>query len=273
MTNAADRSSSYRNGVIFISSTPLRALMRLSLLSMLLGFSAAFKLVFPPSQSRRISAPVAHSTSTSTTRLNYASAATTATADNKYLLPPNPAFEDRMRNLGLSDNNKKVQQAKKKKNKLVRVQKKRQLPSNMRVSANGLDEYRRLVFEETTKMTVVRFYAPWCRSCKRIEPMFEKLAKQNPNVNFVQVPVSNQHKNKNLIDLLGVTRIPYAHIYHPQRGLVEELPMNRKNFDEFRLTFFSYVDRICQLPQDVDSTTGVYEYPYSKYTTVTASNN
>ena len=59
-------------------------------------------------------------------------------------------------------------------------------------------------------------------------------------VKFVEVPVNE--KTKELLIGLGVTRLPFAHIYHPSDGLVEELPISVKNFEPFKQTLLGYVD-------------------------------
>jgi thiol-disulfide isomerase/thioredoxin len=65
---------------------------------------------------------------------------------------PSP-FERRMRDMVLTNDNKK---------------KTRQTPSNMPNNVKmvtSLQEYKKVVGEETDKLVVARFYAPWCKVC------------------------------------------------------------------------------------------------------------
>ena len=49
-----------------------------------------------------------------------------------------------------------------------------------------------------------------------------------PQINFLEVPVTNQ--NTNLHQGLEVPSLPYGHIYYPKSGLVEELKISKKYF-------------------------------------------
>ena len=49
---------------------------------------------------------------------------------------------------------------------------------------------------------------------------------------FVDVPVTP--RNAALHQGLGVSSLPFAHIYHPQGGLVEELKLTRKHISTFK---------------------------------------
>ena len=132
--------------------------------------------------------------------------------------------------------------------------------------------------------TAVIFHAPYCRACKASIPLFEELARQynkknkkyarqqqrkqrawlasdaqttpsptaettrprkQPVVKFVSVPVTAQN-SKELQDQFSVTRFPLAHIYDPVDGLVDERPLLRKLFPEFR-------ERLESMVQVVDS--------------------
>jgi thiol-disulfide isomerase/thioredoxin len=79
---------------------------------------------------------------------------------------------------------------------------------------------------------VVRYYAPWCRACKKAEPMFLRLAQERPDIKFVQVPILSS--NSELIEQSGVTTIPWGQIYRPNLGLVQEAKLNTKHFSEFK---------------------------------------
>jgi thiol-disulfide isomerase/thioredoxin len=125
-----------------------------------------------------------------------------------------------------------------------------------------LAEYKRLVADEKDKITVVRFYASWCKSCQRTKPMFTKLAEiYHDEINFVQVSVGVA--DKVLTAGLAVDHIPLGHVYHPTCGLTEELSMNRKYFKAFAQIVRSYRDEECKLP-DLDAETGIYEAPYAR---------
>lgn len=81
-------------------------------------------------------------------------------------------------------------------------------------------------------VVIVRYYASWCNACKRAEPHFLKLARENPHIKFVQVPILSS--NSDLLEQVGVETIPWGQIYTPNHGLVTESKMNTKNFPAFR---------------------------------------
>lgn len=49
-------------------------------------------------------------------------------------------------------------------------------------------------------------------------------------------------KNAALHQGLGVATLPFAHIYHPTEGLVEEHKLTRKDVESFREMLQGYVD-------------------------------
>jgi len=112
-----------------------------------------------------------------------------------------------------------------------------------------MEDYKTVVVDEQETMVVVRFFAPWCRACKAVEPLYEKLAREYaPSVKFVQVPLTKQ--NAFLHNGLGVPSLPYGHVYDPSVGLVEEMSMNKRTFHEFRHTLETYIDGSCDLPEE-----------------------
>jgi thiol-disulfide isomerase/thioredoxin len=127
-------------------------------------------------------------------------------------------------------------------------------------------DYKTVVADERNKITVVRFYAPWCRACKAMEVSFRQMSRQygaNDNVQFVQVPVLPE--NAALHQGLGIPRVPYGHILHPDVGIVEELSLNRKHIAKFQEILQSYVDGHCSLVEH-DSTEDNAEYPNESVT-------
>lgn len=112
-----------------------------------------------------------------------------------------------------------------------------------------MEDYKTVVVDEEDTMVVVRFYAPWCKACRAVEPKFRQLAHEySPSIRFVEVPLTRQ--NAFLHQGLGIPKLPFAHIYHPTVGLVEELSMNKKTFGDFRHVLETYIDGSCDLPQE-----------------------
>lgn len=112
-----------------------------------------------------------------------------------------------------------------------------------------LEDYKRVVVDERDHIVVVRFFAPWCKSCKAAMPFFKKMAwDHTPNVKFVEVPLTKE--TAYIHEGLGVPSVPFGHIYHPEVGLVEERKINKKVFREFREALEDYVRGSCDLPDD-----------------------
>lgn len=86
------------------------------------------------------------------------------------------------------------------------------------------------------------------QACKAIAPLFYRTAKNNPNVVFVEVPVTD--KNSNLHQGLSVPSLPYGHIYVPSIGLVEEMKINRKYYKQFEEALRRHVRGSCELRDD-----------------------
>jgi hypothetical protein len=51
----------------------------------------------------------------------------------------------------------------------------------------------------------------------------------------------------------GVPSVPFAHIYHPDAGLVEELKISKPYFRDFKDSLNSYVIGSCDLPTEEDT--------------------
>jgi len=151
------------------------------------------------------------------------------------------SFSDRMRNL--------VQRpAKKPAVKITNTTGRKLLkPENMHV-ATTLDDYKLLVGDEKNTIVIVRFFATWCKACQAIGPSFYRLARQHPNIKFVEVPVTDT--NVELHQGLNVPSLPFAHIYHPTGGLVEEMKISKKFFRSFEDVVQSYVDGCCDVIDD-----------------------
>ncbi len=115
-----------------------------------------------------------------------------------------------------------------------------------------IQDYKKEVVDEPERIVAVRFFAPWCKSCKAAHPNFKKLvSRYSPNVKFVDVPLTKE--TAYIHEGLGVPSVPFGHIYHPDAGLVEEMKINKKVIGEFGDALDSYVNGSCDLPSDEES--------------------
>lgn len=113
-----------------------------------------------------------------------------------------------------------------------------------------LKDYKRVVIDETPEdqLVVVWFYSPWCRSCKGVSKGVQALSREyKKDIKFVQVPVLNE--NAALHQGLGVKSVPFAHVYHPSVGLVEERKLTRKYLPGFHKLLQDYRMGACSLEQ------------------------
>lgn len=116
---------------------------------------------------------------------------------------------------------------------------------------NTIEDYKRVVIDEQHRIVVVRFFAPWCKSCKASRPQFKKMvARHAPGIKFVEVPLTRD--TAFLHEGLGVPSVPFGHIYHPEAGLVEEEKINNKVVKRFQEALESYVRGSCDLPTEED---------------------
>jgi len=54
--------------------------------------------------------------------------------------------------------------------------------------------------------------------------------------------------------------VPFAHIYHPEAGLVEEMKISKPHFLHFKDGLNSYVVGSCELPDDgADDSIGEFQ--------------
>jgi thiol-disulfide isomerase/thioredoxin len=165
---------------------------------------------------------------------------------------PSPLpFQDRMRNM-LGTRQRQQER---------RRDAQRRLPSNVH-EVTTLQAFKEMIVMEQSsdessassspRLIAVRFYAPWCKACQAVQPLFYRMANQFPNVVFLQVSVSD--KNTNLHQGLGVPSLPYGHIYHPTTGLMEEGRLTKQHISAFARTLQTYVQKSCELRAVGDAT-------------------
>eukprot|EP00560_Eucampia_antarctica_P007564 CAMPEP_0197828544 /NCGR_PEP_ID=MMETSP1437-20131217/5082_1 /TAXON_ID=49252 ORGANISM="Eucampia antarctica, Strain CCMP1452" /NCGR_SAMPLE_ID=MMETSP1437 /ASSEMBLY_ACC=CAM_ASM_001096 /LENGTH=622 /DNA_ID=CAMNT_0043429785 /DNA_START=103 /DNA_END=1974 /DNA_ORIENTATION=+ len=87
------------------------------------------------------------------------------------------------------------------------------------------EDHTALIGANPDKIVVLKFFAPWCRACKGLEPKYVQIAKdpkyEELPIVFAQMSVQG---NKDYIKSLGVVALPSVLIYAGIEGLLENFP-------------------------------------------------
>jgi len=75
--------------------------------------------------------------------------------------------------------------------------------SNMSIIELRTDNFDEAVTK--TEIIVMDFWAEWCGPCKSFSPIFEDVARNNPDVTFAKVDIDSQQE---LADIFAVRSIP-----------------------------------------------------------------
>jgi thiol:disulfide interchange protein len=187
---------------------------------------------------------------------------------NDILVNARPTFTERMRNVILDQKqkNNKKESSNQSSSSPVRI-------------VTTLSEFQSVLAESNrhNQITVVRWYASWCRTCKIMQPYFDGLhrkysTKKNDyqnGVQYVAIPFV-PNVNDAFIAGMNIPSVPYVHIYHPQRGLVEQLKFKPQTASDFERILQSYFHGSCPLEQEEEAVDHdeeqafVYRAPYQR---------
>lgn len=85
---------------------------------------------------------------------------------------------------------------------------------------------------QTGKLVCVKYYAPWCKSCLKIKPLYERVAEgaMGEHVDFYEV---DGGAARVLVAYADVTKMPCTHVYAGGALAATGLINNKALFDEF----------------------------------------
>jgi thiol-disulfide isomerase/thioredoxin len=205
------------------------------------------------------------SSSSSSRSTNQKSLAYTNHADhNDMFVTPRTTFTERMRNV--------LMDPKKRKNSNHQSN---DIPSSTTTTSpvrivTTLHEFQSVLAENNrqNQITVVRWYASWCRTCKVMQPFFDGLHRKYPtatrNIQYVAIPFV-PNVNDAFIAGMNIPSVPYVHMYHPQLGLIEQLKFKPQTAKDFEQILQSYLVGSCPLVEyDDDDHRFVYRAPYQR---------
>jgi thioredoxin 1 len=70
------------------------------------------------------------------------------------------------------------------------------------------NEFEKLI--ENNPLVLVDFWAEWCAPCKQFAKVYEKVAEENPNIQFSKVNIEEESE---LADLFQIRSIPHLMIF------------------------------------------------------------
>eukprot|EP00188_Purpureofilum_apyrenoidigerum_P006064 Plantae.Rhodophyta-Purpureofilum_apyrenoidigerum.ctg8728.p1 GENE.Plantae.Rhodophyta-Purpureofilum_apyrenoidigerum.ctg8728~~Plantae.Rhodophyta-Purpureofilum_apyrenoidigerum.ctg8728.p1 ORF type:complete len:162 (+),score=17.31 Plantae.Rhodophyta-Purpureofilum_apyrenoidigerum.ctg8728:63-548(+) len=108
------------------------------------------------------------------------------------------------------------------------------------------DHFERIIDESKDDIVVVKVFAPWCRACAKLAPMYEAIAPQYPNMKFTEV---NFADNRDLCRRLGVKAMPTFQFFTDSAGKVESYSCGPKRFPELVEKLKEFEQGYCQFPK------------------------
>eukprot|EP00168_Porphyra_purpurea_P006820 TRINITY_DN1840_c0_g1_i10.p1 TRINITY_DN1840_c0_g1~~TRINITY_DN1840_c0_g1_i10.p1 ORF type:complete len:233 (+),score=70.05 TRINITY_DN1840_c0_g1_i10:690-1388(+) len=109
----------------------------------------------------------------------------------------------------------------------------------------SFDEYMEMLEASAGQVAVLKFYAPWCRSCRAISPKVARLAHEFPEIRFYEI---DYEANKELCWRLGVKNLPTFHFYSGAAGRVEDFNAGPARAHVIREKVVEYALGKCALP-------------------------
>mmetsp|Transcript_6070 Transcript_6070/g.9303 ORF Transcript_6070/g.9303 Transcript_6070/m.9303 type:complete len:106 (+) Transcript_6070:93-410(+) len=91
-----------------------------------------------------------------------------------------------------------------------------------------MDDWNALMETSKSKLVVVDFTASWCGPCKFIAPVFEKLADENPDAEFVKVDVDEAEE---IAAACGISAMPTFQFFKGGKKVDEMKGADQKSLE------------------------------------------
>ncbi|KAL6210023.1 hypothetical protein ACLB2K_020961 [Fragaria x ananassa] len=99
------------------------------------------------------------------------------------------------------------------------------------IDIRSVQEFVSALAEAGDRLVLVKFYAPWCRSCRALFPKLFKTAEDHPEILFLKV---NFDENKKLCEIMKVKILPYFHFYSASEGQLESFACSLASFQKIK---------------------------------------
>lgn len=119
------------------------------------------------------------------------------------------------------------------------------VPAEAVVPITSFDDYMNMLSASAERVAVLKFFAPWCRSCRAIAPKVARLAHEFPEIHFYEI---DYEANKELCWRLGVKNLPTFHFYSGAAGRVEDFNAGPARAHIIREKVMEYALGSCAMP-------------------------
>lgn len=117
----------------------------------------------------------------------------------------------------------------------------------------SVHDYQRHVLHAPNQLSIIRFSAPFCKTCRATAVSWERMAAKiqksamrcaGEQIKFLSVSVDGKdQETMALKDLLRVEKVPQGVLHHPARGVLgSKMDLNRANLAALRKRLESYVE-------------------------------
>lgn len=116
----------------------------------------------------------------------------------------------------------------------------------------SVHDYQRHVLHAPNQLSIIRFSAPFCKTCRATAVSWERMAAKiqksaaetGEHIKFLSVSVDGKdQQTMALKDLLRVEKVPQGVLHHPARGVLgSKMDLNRANLAALRKRLESYVE-------------------------------
>uniref|UniRef100_A0A7S1BF67 Calmodulin n=2 Tax=Corethron hystrix TaxID=216773 RepID=A0A7S1BF67_9STRA len=100
-------------------------------------------------------------------------------------------------------------------------------------------QYRNFLAAHPDRLTVLKFYAPWCRACKGLAPKYAAISKANENVLFCEMSIKD---NKEFVKAMGVLALPSVQFYVGE-NIADNFPCGPSKVPIFKRKLATFLEK------------------------------
>lgn len=117
---------------------------------------------------------------------------------------------------------------------------------------SGSAEFLAACQRSVERLVIIQVKAPWCRSCKALEPKVRRLAREFSNDIYVYSMDFEDPENKPIAHQLGVKNMPTFMFFSGAYGLVEQFTCGPSRAAMLREKIDIYIAGECPYSPDAD---------------------